>query len=228
MPVDWENSIMCPIYRKGDRMKCKNYRPIALLNVAYKIFATTLCKKLTEIMEGKLVEYQMGFRPDRSTIDNIFILRQIYEKCHEYNIELHNVFIDFNQEFDSINRSTVTKVLKEMQIPGKIIRLVNLVTQHIKTKIKLISKYTEQLEVKTGVRQGESLSTILFCTVMETLMKKLEMIGDISTQLKQVCVYVDSIVLVTRTEQALNNKFQTLKQEAIKYGLAINQNKQNI
>jgi len=115
-----------------------------------------------------------------------------------------------------------------MQIPGKIIRLVNLVTQHIKTKIKLISKYTEQLEVKTGVRQGESLSTILFCTVMETLMKKLEMIGDISTQLKQVCVYVDSIVLVTRTEQALNNKFQTLKQEAIKYGLAINQNKQNI
>jgi len=102
-------------------MQCKNYRPIMLLNVAYKIFATTLCKKLTEIMEGKLGEYQMGFRPDRSTIDNIFTLRQIYEKCHGYNIELYNVFIDFNQAFDSINRNTVTKVLKEMQIPGKII-----------------------------------------------------------------------------------------------------------
>jgi len=112
--VDWENSIICPIYKKGDRMQCKNYRTITLLDVAYKIFATTLCKKLTEIMEGKLGEYQMGFRPDRSTIDNIFILRQIYEKCHEYNIELHNLFIDFNQAFDSINRSTVTKVLKEM------------------------------------------------------------------------------------------------------------------
>ena len=98
-------------------MQCKNYSPIALLNVAYKIFATTHCKKLTEIMEGKLGEYRMGFRPDRSTIDNIFILRQIYEKCHEYNIELHNVFADFNQAFDSINGSTVTKVLEEMQIP---------------------------------------------------------------------------------------------------------------
>jgi len=53
-------------------MQCKNYRPITLLNVAYIIFATTLCKKLTEIMEGKLGEYQMGFRPERSTIDNIF------------------------------------------------------------------------------------------------------------------------------------------------------------
>ena len=77
LPVDWENSIMCTIYRKGDRMQCNNYRPIALLNVAYRIFATTYCKKLTEIMEGKMGEYQMGLRPDRSTIDNIFIQRQI-------------------------------------------------------------------------------------------------------------------------------------------------------
>jgi len=225
LPVDWENNIICTIYKKGDRMQCKNYRPIALLNVAYKIFATTHCKKLTEIVEGKLGEYQMGFRPDRSTIHNIFILRQIYEKCHEYNIELHNVFIDFNQAFDSINRSTVTKVLKGMQIPGKIIRLVTLLTQHTKAKIKLNSEYTEQLEVKTGIRQGDSLSTILFCTVMESFMKKLEMRGNISMRLKQVCVYADDIVMVTRTEQALINTFQKLKQEAIKYGLVINQNK---
>jgi len=111
-----------------------------------------------------------------------------------------------------------------MQIPGKIIRLVNLVMQHIKAKIKLNSEYTEQLEVKTGIRQGDPLSTILFCTVMESLMKKLETRGNISTQLKQVCVYTDDIVMVTRTEQALINAFQKLTQEAIKYGLAIKQN----
>ena len=73
-------------------------------------------------MEGKLGEYQTGCRPNRSTVDNIFILRQMYEKCYEHNIELHNAFIDFNQAFDSINRSTVIKVLKEMQIPGKIVQ----------------------------------------------------------------------------------------------------------
>ena len=102
--------------------------------------------------------------------------------------------------------------------------MVNLVTQHIKAKIKLHSEYTEQFEVKTGLRQGDPLSTIFFCTVMESLMKKLEMTGNVSTRLKQVCVYADDIVLVTRTEQALTNTFQKLKQEAIKYGLAIKQN----
>jgi hypothetical protein len=49
----------------------------------------------------------MGFRPNRSTIDNIFIVRQIYEKCYEYNIDLCSIFIDFSQAFDTINRDVI-------------------------------------------------------------------------------------------------------------------------
>ena len=44
-----------------------------------------------------------------------------------------------------------------MQTPGKIIGLVTLITQHTKTKIKLISEYTKQLEIKPGIRQGDPL-----------------------------------------------------------------------
>ena len=136
-------------------------------------------------MEGKLGEYQTGFRPNRSTVDNILTLRQMYEKCYEHNIELYSAFIDFNQAFDSINRSTVITVLKEMQIPGKIVNLVNMVTQNTKAKIKLNNECTEQVEVKTGIKQGDPLSTILFCTVMESLMEKLEIRGNITTRLKK-------------------------------------------
>jgi len=192
-------------------MQCKNYRPITLMNVVYKIFTTLLSNRLSEIMESKLGEYQAGFWPNRSTVDNIFTLRQMCEKCYEHNIELHNVFIDFNQAFDSINRSTVIQALKEMQISGKIVRLVNMVTQHTKAKIKLSNEYTEQIDVKTGIKQGDALSTILFSTVMESLMRKLEIRGNITTCLKQACVYTDDVVLVTRTKQALIDTFQKLK-----------------
>jgi retron-type reverse transcriptase len=110
-----------------------------------------------------------------------------------------------------------------MQIPGKIVSLVNMVTQHTRAKIKLNNEYTEEIEVKTGIKQGDPLSTILFCTVMESLMENLEIRGNITTRLKQVCVYADDVVLVTRTKQALANTLQKLKQEAEKYGLVINQ-----
>jgi hypothetical protein len=60
---------------------------------------------------------------------------------------------------------------------------------------------------------------------MESLMRKLEVRGNITTRLKQACVYADDMLLVTVTEQALINTLQKLKQEAEKYGLTINQNK---
>jgi hypothetical protein len=54
-----------------------------LLNTIYKIYAILLNKRLSEIIENKLEDFQMGLRPNRSTIDNIFIVRQIFEKCYE-------------------------------------------------------------------------------------------------------------------------------------------------
>ena len=60
-----------------------------------------------------------------------------------------------------------------MQIPEKTVSLVNMVTQHTKAKIKLNNEYTERIEVKNGIKQGDPISTILFCTVMESLMKKI-------------------------------------------------------
>jgi hypothetical protein len=52
---------------------------MTLLNVAYKIFAIILNQRLVDIIETELGDYQSGFRPIRSTTDNIFMIRQIIE-----------------------------------------------------------------------------------------------------------------------------------------------------
>jgi hypothetical protein len=77
-PEEWNEGMICPIVKKGDRRLCNDYRPITLLNVGYKIFAILLHNRICRIVEHKLGDYQMGFRPNRSTIDNIFTIRQIY------------------------------------------------------------------------------------------------------------------------------------------------------
>jgi hypothetical protein len=71
------------------------------------MFTILINNRLSSIVERKLEECQMRWRPNRSAIGDIFIVRQIIEKCLEFNIELNNVFIDCTQAFDSVYRDKI-------------------------------------------------------------------------------------------------------------------------
>jgi hypothetical protein len=51
-------------------------------------------------------------------------VRQILEKCNEFGIEIHHLFIDFKVAHDSVDRSNLYITMKELQIPKKLIILV--------------------------------------------------------------------------------------------------------
>jgi len=53
----------------------------------------------------------MGFRRNRSTTDKVFIMRQILEKCYEYNFEMYALFIDFKQAFESVDGQKTIQIL---------------------------------------------------------------------------------------------------------------------
>jgi hypothetical protein len=69
-----------PYARKGIK-QCKNYRGISLFSTPYKILTKIVANRLTPYMENIVGDYQCGFRERRSTIDQIFSLRTILEKC---------------------------------------------------------------------------------------------------------------------------------------------------
>lgn len=60
----------------------------------YKVLTTIIKDRLKQYAEKIIEEYQAGFRPNRSTIDQIFTVRQTQEKCWEYNVELFQLFVD--------------------------------------------------------------------------------------------------------------------------------------
>ena len=44
LPEKWKESITVPIYKKGDRTDCSNYRGISLLSTMYKFYPTSCCQ----------------------------------------------------------------------------------------------------------------------------------------------------------------------------------------
>ncbi|XP_068202444.1 uncharacterized protein [Palaemon carinicauda] len=72
--------------------------------------------QLTTYAESIIGEYQCGFRAGRSTIDQIFSLRQVIEKYWEYNKQQTNLFIDFKQVYDSIHRTSTWNIMRKFGI----------------------------------------------------------------------------------------------------------------
>jgi hypothetical protein len=58
-------------------------------------------------VEGIIGDYQCGFHQGRSTNDQIFTIHQVLEKCNEFQIETHHLFIDFRSAYDSIDRDSL-------------------------------------------------------------------------------------------------------------------------
>jgi hypothetical protein len=130
--------------------------------------------------------------------------------------------VDYTHAFDSVYRNELIECLKKFDVPDKLIRLIALTLKHTRARVKINKNYTEEFIVKCGVKQGDPLSATLFSLVIDTILKQMEIRGNITTHLKQCTAYADDILLTTRTKQSLIDTFQKLKEISAQYELIVN------
>ena len=118
VPQDWGGAKIITLYKnKGDRSDCNCYSGISLLSIVGKILARVVLERLYILATRVYSEVQCAFRAGRSTIDMIFSIRQLPEKCREQNKPLFLAFIDLAKTFDLVSRSGRFLVLKKIGCP---------------------------------------------------------------------------------------------------------------
>ena len=75
-------------------------------------------------------------------------------------------------------------------------------------KVKVNKTYTSEFKVESGVKQGDPLSPTLFSLVIDTVLKKIDLRGNISCRLRQLMAYADDKLTTARTKQSLMDTFQ--------------------
>ena len=93
-PKSWTEGVIISIHKKGNKGAVDNFRGITLLSVFGKLFTRVLNNRLTFWAEsyGILIEEQGGFREERSTIDNIFVLHSLINLVTEKGGKVYTAF----------------------------------------------------------------------------------------------------------------------------------------
>ena len=171
VPQAWKDASIITIYKKGDRTDCGNYRGISLLSIAGKIFARILHNRLSTHLTPEVVpETQCGFRGNRSTVDMIFCLRQLQEKCIEQDRPLYMVFVDFSKAFDTVGRTGLWQLLKKYGCPKKFTTMIEALHTGMMATVNVGGEVSESFRVTNGVKQGCVLAPTLFSIFLSAML----------------------------------------------------------
>ena len=171
-PTDWKKSVYVPIYKKGDKKECGNYRTIALISHASDVLMRVIQRKLEVFLIPELQVEQPGFRRGRGTRDHIANLRWMMEKAREHQRDLYMCFIDYKKVFACVDHKILWVILRAMGVPVHLIVLLKMLYTNQEGTVRTEVGETDNIDIGKGVRQACILSPLLFNIYAENIMRE--------------------------------------------------------
>ena len=172
MPEEWRRNILVPIFKnKGDIQSCTNYRGIKLMSDTMKLGERVIEHRLRSLT--CITMNQFGFMPGRSTIEAIFLLRQVMERHREQKKDIHMVFIDLEKAYDKIPRNVMWWALEKHKVPTKYVALIKDMYNKVVTSVRTTNGDTSNFPINIGLHQGSALSPYLFALVINEITREI-------------------------------------------------------
>ena len=108
---------------------------------------------------------QFEFMPRKQTVDAMFIMRRMQEEYQNKDKKLYMCFVDIKKAFDRMPRKVMKWAMRKKSLSEVMIREVISLYDGAKTRVRVGSSYSEELEVKVGIHLGSVLSQLLFAKV---------------------------------------------------------------
>jgi hypothetical protein len=162
---------------------------------------------------------QFGFMLGRSTMEAIFLIRQVMERYKEQKKDLHMVFIDLKKTYDKIPRNLMWWALDKHKVLTKYVTLIKDMYDKVVTSVRTTDGDTDVFPINIGLHQGLTLSPYLFALVIY------EVTRDIQGDIPWCMLFADDVVLVDENREGVNIKLELWRQTLESKGFRISRTK---
>jgi sorting nexin-29 len=154
----------------------------------------------------------------------MFTVKNLLEKAWEHNIEICQIFVDFQKAYGSIQRDKLYAIMAYFGIPNKLISLTKATMEDSIYHVKIGTIMTDGFQVGNGLKQGDGLAPNLFNIALEYVIRQLsvQVTSTIFYKSVQIIGYADDINIMGRTKRAVSEVYGELKERAKEVGLNIN------
>lgn len=172
VPKEWRKARIVLIPKDGSPTNPANYRPISLLQTSYKIFTKIITNRLSSVAnQFILTNSQLGFCTGMSAQSALRVMVDIIEDSNRHNSELQVAFIDFKKVFDSVHHKALLESLDYYGLGARLIDLISRLYNNCKSDMFLNHSTSSTFPINRGVRQGDTLSPLLFILILNPLLK---------------------------------------------------------
>ena len=231
-PTEWTQSLVIPLPKKGNLRQCENHRTISLISHPSKVLLRIILNRLKTKAEEIISEEQAGFRPRRSTVEQIFNCRVLIEKHLQHQKNLFHNFIDFKKAFDRVWHQGLWHVIKNYNMESGLVQMIQALYNNATSAVLLNNQTGEFFRTTVGVRQGCLLSPTLFNLFLEKIMQETlhDHVTTISIGGRPVCNlrFADDINLMDGSSSELQELTTKLSERASAYGMEISTTKSKV
>jgi hypothetical protein len=147
-------------------------------------------------------------------------------KYYEFGKDLHLVFVNYKQVYDSVDKEELWKALVILGISKKYVNLIKACYEKTLCRVCYMQGISDPFEVKSGLKQEETLSPALFNLALEKIMRDTNDDRRMETSNEQVMLaYADDIVLMGETKEEIINSISKLINASKGIGLHVNEGK---